>query len=459
METEAKKPTTVNATPAPASAPVPAPAPAPVSTPEPSPTPVTVATTQKPRWSPIVDRQTKVGLVVFGSFLALVGGVLGVKSLFQVPPPPPEPRSLVEWPVSADPQPKAVNEPTPVARLKAIEIPSIPDVTLAPPPPVITPVRAEVPQIPDIEPPPIVSLPPEPARKESNPVIIPAPIVSLPPEPARKESNPVIIPAPIDDPVLLPVEPMKKEIPTITLPPLDDPAPPPRPIAKDDFKAPPPSIKVEPFKKQEEFELPPPPPTIDLVKPEIKNAVIRIEPAEPKFELPKKADPLPLPKDPPALIELTQKKSDPEFAPKAVVMKDGEYDEDLHTIKPNETYKAISKQYYNSESYSVALLKYNREHPGQADYVRVPPIWVLEKRYANDVAATETRAVNFTSPTPAEATPRNEPVYTVSENGEMLADIARKQLGSEESWKKIWDLNPQLNPAKQVPGGTRLRLP
>ena len=52
-----------------------------------------------------------------------------------------------------------------------------------------------------------------------------------------------------------------------------------------------------------------------------------------------------------------------------------------------------------------------------------------------------------------------ESVYTVAENGEMLAEIARKSLGSEDQWKRIWDANPQINPAKMIPGGTRLRLP
>ncbi len=144
--------------------------------------------------------------------------------------------------------------------------------------------------------------------------------------------------------------------------------------------------------------------------------------------------------------------------PKSADKNGSDFDEDLHSMGKNESYRAISKQYYNSDAYSIALERYNRDRPGQSDYVRIPPIWVLEKNYASDITGGTARPVNYAAP-PVVAAPRNDPVYTVSENGEMLADIARTQLGSENAWKRIWDLNPQLNPAKTIAGGTRLHMP
>jgi hypothetical protein len=166
-------------------------------------------------------------------------------------------------------------------------------------------------------------------------------------------------------------------------------------------------------------------------------------------------------KDPPTAIDPPLKKqpSTGDAAPKLDRPKtDGSYDEDLHTLKPQETYRSISRQYYNSEAYSTALQRYNRDNPsGQADYVRVPPIWVLEKKYPSDITGGPAR-VNY-APPPTADTPRAEPTYTVADSGEMLADVARKTLGSEDNWKRLWDMNPQLNPAKVIPAGTKLRLP
>jgi hypothetical protein len=140
---------------------------------------------------------------------------------------------------------------------------------------------------------------------------------------------------------------------------------------------------------------------------------------------------------------------------------DNGYDEDIHPLKPNETYSAISKQYYNSDAYATALQRYNRDTPGGlANNLRVPPIWVLEKKYPADVANTGTRSVGYVQP--AVDLPKvNEATYTVSENGEMIADVAKKTLGNDDyqTWQRIYTLNPQINPGKLIPGGTRLKLP
>ena len=150
-------------------------------------------------------------------------------------------------------------------------------------------------------------------------------------------------------------------------------------------------------------------------------------------------------------------------APKVDASKqDNGYDEDIHPLKPNESYAAISKQYYNSDAYAGALQRYNRDTPGGlANNVRIPPIWVLEKKYPSDVSNTGTRNVGYVQP--AADLPRRSTgsVYTVGDNGEMIGDISKKSLGNDDyqTWQRIYSLNPQINPGKLIPGGTRLRLP
>jgi hypothetical protein len=246
---------------------------------------------------------------------------------------------------------------------------------------------------------------------------------------------------------------------------------------------PPPMLKVETPKADPKLDAPAnkvetpridfpldPPTKMDLPARKIEPATKIEAPLDPpakkeplaKIDLPAFDPPLKQTAPPATAVDFTPaKQNDPPAAatlPKADVKKEGDYDEDMHSLKQNETYRSISKQYYNSDAYAIALQRYNRDNPGQADYVRIPPIWLLEKKYADDITANQARPVNYT-PTAAEPTPRNEPVYTVADNGEMLADVARKQLGTEDAWKRIWDLNPQINPAKTIPGGTRLRLP
>ena len=226
--------------------------------------------------------------------------------------------------------------------------------------------------------------------------------------------------------------------------------------------------KKEPPPKADRPPIPDPPlviePPVTKKNPPAIDPPLVIEPPvtkkdPPAIDPPLVIDPPVTKKDPPAIdIELK--------APSAIVPKKAEasatsndYDEDLHPFKKEDTYRSISKQYYNSDAYSIALQRYNKDHPGQAEYVRVPPIWLLEKKYANDISTTSARSTSNAPPPAVDLTQRSEQLYVVGDNGEMLADIARQKLGSEESWKRIWDLNPQLNPAKMIPGGTRLRLP
>lgn len=162
------------------------------------------------------------------------------------------------------------------------------------------------------------------------------------------------------------------------------------------------------------------------------------------------------------------------------------YFTDLHPWQPNDSFAAISQRYYLDEGYAAALAAYNRDHPadlerGSADPSRmmlgqkvgVPPIWVLRKKYPNLVPApgaileakpsanvgVPTAPVANPSVAPTMLTSRSAVIYTVSEPGEMLRDIARKTLGNGEQWRVIYDMNRSINPAERIPGGTRLRLP
>jgi len=184
---------------------------------------------------------------------------------------------------------------------------------------------------------------------------------------------------------------------------------------------------------------------------------------------------MPEKKTPPAVLSIdgSTNKTAPAPAPTTSVAprtdaskQQNNYDEDLYSHKPNESFGSISKQFYNSDAYASALQRYNNDHPAtNAGYVRIPPIWVLEKSYSGDIgsATTASRPVNYVPPAvPAAPIPGSaEPFYTVAENGEMLGDIARKTLGNDDTrtWQRIVDLNPQLNAAKLIPGGTRLRMP
>ena len=430
-----------------------------------------------------MTRETKLGMVVAGSFMTLVMGVMGVKYVFKPSTPVAETHSVAQAPSHA---PTVPPEPLPVS-VSPQQPMTVVQVEL--PPSVILPVRNDFAIPPDNDPPLK-----EPAKQDV--AFAPPPDFDVPAVPPRRDDfssipkkNPVLriqVPAPIAVEPVVRVdnrEPKKEGPPTVVQPLDATPAiqPPDAPPALE-FPEPMKEIPVkkEPLKKI----VVPAPPTIDLLSPDIleKKDVLpgidqplappKLEVAPPKIEIaPPKLEAAPLRFEAPApKIEVASPKTEL-VAPAEISLgatkvdaakQDANFDEDFHSPKPNETYRSLSKQYYNSEAYSVALQRYNKDHPGQADNIRLPPIWVLEKKYAADVTGGNgsARSVNYTAaPAAVEAAPSNSPVYTVHDNGEMLAEVAKRALGTEDAWKRIWDLNPQINPAKTIPGGTRLRLP
>jgi hypothetical protein len=431
------------------------PAPVAATTPAPAAEPVPTASIPRPRFK-LISRETKIGAVVGASFLAVAGGIMGVKSLWKETALPPETPLATQPPVGleAPPAPSTTRfapvEAPPPAPMPVL----VPEVRIES---AIQPARADlvIPE-PKLEAPVIAPPPPSdiPVFKEPAVVAPPPPALEIP---AFKEPA-VVAPPPAGDP-------FKANAPRIEAPKIEAPAmmaaDPLKPEAKNPVirisasepkKDGPPAIEAPPL-----IDLAPPPEPKKIETPRIETP--SLEPITPpvKIEAPMREPIPPLKIDAPTRIDLAPRKDNPPTAEPE--RKDGEYDEDLHSLRQNESYRSLSKQYYNSEAYAIALQRYNRDHPGQADYARIPPIWVLEKKYADDISGAQARAVNYQQPAVVDAAPRNDPVYTVSDNGEMLAEIARRQLGSEDAWKSIWDLNPGINPAKSIPGGTRLKMP
>jgi hypothetical protein len=192
------------------------------------------------------------------------------------------------------------------------------------------------------------------------------------------------------------------------------------------------------------------------------------------------------------------------------------YDEETYLCKQGDSFAAISTKFYLNEKYAQALLLFNRNHPRATAGVRqdppslaagqpvyIPPLRVLEKRYATaipdhasaDPQGTQTSAnpdkgstalpagpKEIAGPTggpgysvpdtrnlpstptaprmiPKPSTSPTERVYVVSKNGETFWDISRRTLSNPNRWWEISQLNKQIDPSRPVPVGTPLRMP
>ncbi len=171
----------------------------------------------------------------------------------------------------------------------------------------------------------------------------------------------------------------------------------------------------------------------------------------------------------------------------AVIPQVESYDEETYTCKPNDTFRTISRDFYQTERYERALWLFNRNHPLATEGVRqdppllqsgqpvyIPPIRILERYYSGAILdsamparATGQAPANPQSPgtirqvngSAANSANRDERIYRVRGDGELFADIARLTLGSGERWIEIYRLNPRFNPKYPVPAGSELRLP
>jgi nucleoid-associated protein YgaU len=84
------------------------------------------------------------------------------------------------------------------------------------------------------------------------------------------------------------------------------------------------------------------------------------------------------------------------------------YDEQTYTAQPGDTFESISKKFLNSGNYSKALQMHNQNHaragremsntgkltPGEKIYI--PPVGILEQRYAGAIANTAPPSIQTT---------------------------------------------------------------
>jgi len=464
-----------------------------------------------------MNRKTKIGLVVAASFLTLVGGIIGVKQLgrptagateekqlAQNNPPPAERDPFNVAPEHAPRQQLDAGAMLIGGRRKDDDVPatSIPDLP-----------KMDLPKL-DIPPEPIIPVGGqsdvrEPLKTDRPMADADPPKIDIPKidfsELGAKDNKPMkddSFRKPRADEPTIP----KLDIPKLDLPSLDE-----KPSGDSGMKIDIPKIDEPAATKKDEskIEIPridDPPIEEKKEKAEPKRLIITIPPKkdndrkqeeQPKLDIPKieipsidRDGPMPREGSAPKVDPLGESgvkigpiepgeagKSEPKREPApqplppASVSRDGGYDEDLHQASRNETYQAISKRFYEDESYAAALQQYNRDNPGGGGYVRVPPIEVLMKRYPNAAPKGGVRPASGAAPASLNVTTERDPsrspvspvasypVYTVPESGETLRDIATKTLGNADHWRAIHELNISVNPNEKLAGGTRLRMP
>jgi hypothetical protein len=165
------------------------------------------------------------------------------------------------------------------------------------------------------------------------------------------------------------------------------------------------------------------------------------------------------------------------------------YDEEMYRCQADDVvgpdpFAVLSKRYYQSEKYARALALYNRNHPQVGDGIRsdppvarvgdavfIPPLRILEARYANAIPASTPAAApaapqgGTPAPTGTQsglANPAGERLYRVQSKGEYMYTVAQRTLPGNPDlrWREIWGLNPKpYNPQDPLPVGTVLWLP
>lgn len=154
-----------------------------------------------------------------------------------------------------------------------------------------------------------------------------------------------------------------------------------------------------------------------------------------------------------------------------------DFDVDLYDPKKDDSYESISQDIYNDKRYAAALRAFNRNQQLQGGrLVELPPIYVLKRRYPNMVGAAIPTGANGAGALPTSTEPNWGPaggelvpvtptekrgVFVVPRGpGMTLQAIAREKFGTEQRWRDLYDLNPQISKANAVlPAGTEVKLP
>jgi hypothetical protein len=320
-----------------------------------------------------------------------------------------------------------------------------------------------------------VDVPPNPRARPTG--VVPVGGTDTPTPPEKKAGDPAGLKLDLDTP---PAPPSPKKdggpgAPKLDLDPLPPPVPmgsaptiPPVPGLGEKDPAPLPATPMLPEVKTPEVKLPEGPPGIALPKIDVGPAPmtpptidVRPAPAGPMTPPIERGGPAPLP---PVGVG----------APPEPAKKDS-YEEDWHTPDNVSTYVGISNFYYKTPDYAKALEAYNRDRqkPGER-IVRVPPTWVLDEKFPSLTgkdpkagAATpggltfdkvEPAGATRPAPAPAVAAGSADEYKVTAETGEKIKDIARKVYGDANAWRKLTDLNPNLDPTEPIPAGTTLRV-
>lgn len=141
---------------------------------------------------------------------------------------------------------------------------------------------------------------------------------------------------------------------------------------------------------------------------------------------------------------------------------DGTYE-----IQPNDSFWTISEKCYGTGAYFKALAEHNRKRISQpddlkvGDLVEIPSISDLEARYPN-LCPKPGRGAIASGGNALASTPRvhGGRVY-VTQHGDTLFEIARRELGKASRWTEIYQLNrAQIgNDYNFIPPGLKLVLP
>lgn len=471
-----------------------------------------------------MTRETKLGLIIAGAFLALVGGVVSarmIQSEMALAAAEPE----VEIPIIPEVEPLS-NPKGPPAPPEPVVIPDLDSPPITDQPPQVVDVPQYLPKenfpeersqftstdhLGELNPEPIDTMPAVVPASAMEPVGSPDLNIPVVPLNDSGETNSSFSPLePLNPPVgelgsdlklpeVAPLEPgppvepsldlpppVLPEPPTVELPMQEPPIPipegvpaPEQPIVSpldplpDDV---PPPVAVEiPDAGMGSIEPPAPPPIEVEIEPPPMPMPVEPNILSPQTEAVDLSPPMPLPE-----VEQPERRDPPQNSTAV-----SSYDEDLHTVRLNETYDSISLSRYDDPVYGRALFAYNRDNPtGRGDpdrllvdqKVRIPPLWVLQEKYPElmprQPGQPQVRQTAETAPLPKVAPQELAPIaafappvpitdyYTVeATSGESIREIARRTLGSGEAWQRIWELNRAFDPNEKIPQGTKLRLP
>lgn len=460
-----------------------------------------------------MTRETKIGLVVAGSFLTLVAIVVAAKwrGGGNAPTNDPEEQSVKvaavgdakknDKPVEAkkDPTPKKDGEPNGLPPLvikpqveekkksDAIDLNDYvfngpKDGAIKPPAGFVQPAEA---------PSDFKIVPPKPLAKDGDdkkdppfkfpPIENKGNDVELPifPKKDEKSADLPIFPKKDEKPADIPLFPKKEEKSS------DIPI-----FPKKEEKAIDPPIVIVPKEEKKELKVPPltskeqPPPILpkDLDIPTFPKKEEKISPPAVFGQEEKKVPKIPAhPDNMPSLptINVGEKKTP------AIV---NQHDPVFVDALPGETsFTQLSKRLYGNEKYADALLAYNRSHrefikngnvfadpapkltPGQQ--VLHPPASILDRDYralVRNPLPDNGPGVKLVPPAPINnniAAISNPPLtagsrYVVkTQGGERIRDIAQRFLGNPDRWPEIYRLNPSVQPQFPVPTGTELKMP